>query len=110
MVALLARFLDLGDAASQVVSGVRGPMCIGRALDRAGRFARRRAGDVQRVVRTASLAQEVLHLVLEHVPHHLDLRAPHPADPADVVAAREQEEAIIRGWIEQYFQQQAMEL
>lgn len=32
--------------------------------------------------------------------HHLDLRGPHPSDPANVTATREAEEAIIKGWIE----------
>jgi hypothetical protein len=34
--------------------------------------------------------------------HHLDLRGPDPADPADVTEAREYEEQVIRGWIEDY--------
>jgi lysosomal Pro-X carboxypeptidase len=34
--------------------------------------------------------------------HHLDLRGPHPEDPADVTAVRHQEEAIIWGWIQDY--------
>jgi hypothetical protein len=34
--------------------------------------------------------------------HHLDLRGPHPEDPPDVTAARAQEEAIIKGWIEDH--------
>ena len=34
--------------------------------------------------------------------HHLDLRGPHPLDPADVTAARAEEERIIRGWIDEF--------
>lgn len=34
--------------------------------------------------------------------HHLDLRGPHPSDPANVTATREAEEAIIKGWIEDH--------
>lgn len=32
--------------------------------------------------------------------HHLDLRGPHPEDPANVTATRAAEEEILRGWIE----------
>jgi lysosomal Pro-X carboxypeptidase len=32
--------------------------------------------------------------------HHLDLRGPHPADPANVTATRAAQETILRGWIE----------
>lgn len=32
--------------------------------------------------------------------HHLDLRGPDAADPEEVTAARELEEKIIRGWID----------
>ena len=39
-------------------------------------------------------------LIMKSGAHHLDLRAPHPCDPEDVTHAREQEEMIIRGWIE----------
>ena len=38
-------------------------------------------------------------IVMEHTAHHQDLRLPHPADPPELVAAREREEAIIRSWI-----------
>jgi hypothetical protein len=34
--------------------------------------------------------------------HHLDLRGPDPADPADVTEARQYEEGVIRGWIDEY--------
>ena len=36
---------------------------------------------------------------------HSDLRGPHPQDPPDVTATREKEEAIIKGWIDAYVQQ-----
>jgi len=39
-------------------------------------------------------------IFMERGAHHLDLRAPHPADPPEVTAARAKEEDIIRGWID----------
>lgn len=41
-------------------------------------------------------------LVLFQGAHHLDLKSPNPADPADVTATREKEETILRSWIEQW--------
>ena len=32
--------------------------------------------------------------------HHVDLRGPHPEDPADITAARVMEESIIKSWID----------
>ena len=37
--------------------------------------------------------------VMEHTAHHQDLRAPHAADPPELVRVREEEEKIIRGWL-----------
>jgi hypothetical protein len=41
-------------------------------------------------------------IIMPNAAHHLDLKAPNPADPADVVAARAQEEAILAGWLDQF--------
>jgi len=34
--------------------------------------------------------------------HHLDLRGPSAADPVDVTAARDMEETVLKGWIDEY--------
>eukprot|EP00811_Abedinium_folium_P018840 NODE_27771_length_501_cov_1.609626.p2 GENE.NODE_27771_length_501_cov_1.609626~~NODE_27771_length_501_cov_1.609626.p2 ORF type:complete len:80 (+),score=17.01 NODE_27771_length_501_cov_1.609626:134-373(+) len=34
--------------------------------------------------------------------HHVDLRAPTSADPAEITAVRAEEEKIIRGWIDEF--------
>jgi pimeloyl-ACP methyl ester carboxylesterase len=43
-------------------------------------------------------------IVMDHTAHHQDLRLPHPADPPELVAARLQEEALIRSWIREHDQ------
>jgi hypothetical protein len=40
--------------------------------------------------------------VMSATAHHQDLRAPSPNDPAELVAVRKQEEALIRKWIREY--------
>lgn len=35
--------------------------------------------------------------------HHLDLRGPHPEDPAELTAVRKAEEAILQKWLAKYF-------
>ena len=37
--------------------------------------------------------------VMDATAHHQDLRAPSASDPAELTRVREQEEAIIRGWL-----------
>lgn len=43
--------------------------------------------------------QNITAIIIPHGAHHLDLRASNPADPPDVVAAREYERKIIVQWI-----------
>ena len=40
-------------------------------------------------------------IVMEHTAHHQDLRLPHAADPTELVAARQTEEALIRSWVQE---------
>ena len=53
-----------------------------------------------------SLSPSLPAIVIPAAAHHLDLRGPNPADPPYVTAARQQEEQIILGWIEQYWTEQ----
>ena len=41
-------------------------------------------------------------IFIEKAAHHLDLRLPNAADPAEVTAARQQEATIIQGWLDKY--------
>ena len=40
-------------------------------------------------------------ILMPHGAHHVDLRAPHPDDPEDITACRQQEERIMWGWIQE---------
>jgi hypothetical protein len=50
-----------------------------------------------------NLSDSLIAIVIPAAAHHLDLRAPNPADPIYVRTARDQEDAIIGGWIHQFF-------
>jgi lysosomal Pro-X carboxypeptidase len=55
----------------------------------------------------ADAVERGVHFIrLESGAHHLDLRGYNDADPADVTAARQQEEAIIDGWIQSWVEKQ----
>ena len=45
-------------------------------------------------------------IFIQNSAHHFDLRLPNAADPYTVTQARAQEEAIIKGWIETFQNQQ----
>ena len=46
--------------------------------------------------------QNITAIIIPDGAHHLDLRGSNPADPVDVIAAREQEMLIIAEWIANY--------
>ena len=48
-------------------------------------------------------------IYIKNSAHHLDLRLPNEADPGSVKDARDQERAIIKGWIEDYQNQVLMQ-
>ena len=48
---------------------------------------------------TYNISDSVTAIVIEHGAHHLDLRTPDPSDPQSVIDARNQERAIITGWL-----------
>ena len=48
--------------------------------------------------------------VMETTAHHQDLRLPHPADPAELVAVRQEEEKLIRAWIGEHWAAKAAAL
>eukprot|EP00039_Didymoeca_costata_P008891 m.118213 g.118213 ORF g.118213 m.118213 type:complete len:487 (-) comp14274_c0_seq4:63-1523(-) len=45
-------------------------------------------------------------ILMPHGAHHLDLRGPHPDDPADVTACREAEESYLHAFIQEYAEMQ----
>jgi len=50
-----------------------------------------------------SLSDSLIAIVIPEAAHHLDLRGPNPKDPIYVQKAREQEDNIIGGWIDDFF-------
>jgi lysosomal Pro-X carboxypeptidase len=44
-------------------------------------------------------------LIMPQGAHHLDLRGPHPSDPANVTATRALQEQILKKWIDEYVAQ-----
>merc|ERR1712168_885659 len=49
-----------------------------------------------------SVSETLIAIVIPEGAHHLDLRSAHPDDPQSVIDARNQEKAIMRGWINAY--------
>lgn len=43
--------------------------------------------------------QNITAILIPNGAHHLDLRGSNPADPVDVIAARQTEKVIIQQWI-----------
>eukprot|EP00656_Telonema_subtile_P050392 TRINITY_DN6512_c0_g1_i4.p1 TRINITY_DN6512_c0_g1~~TRINITY_DN6512_c0_g1_i4.p1 ORF type:complete len:207 (+),score=46.29 TRINITY_DN6512_c0_g1_i4:113-733(+) len=50
-------------------------------------------------MKAPSSESNVYHFLMKGSAHHLDLKSPNPADPADVTAARAQYVEIMRRWI-----------
>ncbi|XP_005108074.1 dipeptidyl peptidase 2 [Aplysia californica] len=48
-----------------------------------------------------NVSPTVISILVKGGAHHLDLRASNPLDPPGVIAAREKERGIIRGWLNQ---------
>ena len=53
-----------------------------------------------------SLSESLVAVVIPNGAHHIDMRASNPADPPDVVAAREMEKEEISKWLSQYYLRQ----
>merc|ERR1711879_586075 len=53
----------------------------------------------------SNLSPTLIAVVIDESAHHLDLRAPNPADPSAVTAARAKEAEIINTWLTQYWQE-----
>ena len=51
---------------------------------------------------TYNLSDSLVAIMIEGAAHHLDLSHTHPADPMEVVQARQQEKRIIQKWIHEY--------
>ena len=49
-----------------------------------------------------SISDSLVAVVISDGAHHLDLRAANPADPPDVIAARDLEMKHISQWIKDY--------
>lgn len=56
------------------------------------------------ILESPSEADGLVAIVIPESAHHLDLRAPNPADPPYVTAARAQEDALIGQWLSDFFQ------
>jgi len=50
-----------------------------------------------------SPSENLISIVIPEAGHHLDLRGPNPADPFYVTDARIQEQSIIEGWLNDYW-------
>ena len=50
-----------------------------------------------------SPSPSLVTIVIKDAAHHLDLRSSNPNDTADVIAARKKEKAVVRDWLQQYW-------
>ncbi len=55
-----------------------------------------------------SLSDNLIAVVIAESAHHLDLRAPNPADPIFVTEARQEEQKLIEDWLNQYYTRNGM--